>query len=364
KDSQYFAKDACSAMSNTFELDKYAGVIDEYAKKSGIDDISFTDITNDLITKNETDYSSIIVKVLSFFAKEIVGAIKGAISIFIIVIIMAIISSLELDKKSDITQIAHLVCFLALATITVATFIDTITMFKNVVSSLTGIMQVISPFLMAVLIATGAISSTGIIQPMLLFIASAIGGIVTYIILPFLSISVAINVICSISKNLKLEKMSKLFSSSAIWIMGIVLTVFLGILSLETSLTSSIDSLGIKATQTAVSNFVPVVGKFFSDSFETVVGATKVVGRVGGSIGIISLIIVALVPVIKIASIAGVYMILAALIEPISSDESTAKYITGFISIYKTLLGILIGITILFVISTGIILNLASSVIT
>lgn len=73
----------------------------------------------------------------------------------------------------------------------------------------------------------------------------------------------AFNVICSISENIRLEKLSKFFSNVSLWTIGVVLTVFLGVLSLETSLSSSVDSLSVKTTQAAVSNFVPVVGKFF-----------------------------------------------------------------------------------------------------
>lgn len=331
-------KQAKESMADSLQLDEYISTIDGYVASSGLEGISFQTITQDLMQGNNVNYESLIAKVITFFAKEMMGAIKGAITVFLIVILMAIISALELDKNSDITKIAHLVCFLTLATVTISTFIDTVTLFKNVVGSLTTLMQVISPFLMAVLIATGAISSTGIVQPLLLFIASSIGFLVNYLVIPFLSISVAFKVICSISENIRLDKMSKMFSGVSIWVIGIVLTVFLGILSLETSLTSSVDSLGVKATQTAVSNFVPVVGKFFSDSFETVVGATKIIGRVGGTVGIIAILVVAVVPIIKIASIMGVYSLLSALIEPMDVDGNVMKYISGFAETYKVML--------------------------
>ena len=318
-------------------------------------------MANEIINKNNINYKKIFMKLLDLFFKEISSAIKGAITIFIVVVIMAVLSNLELEKKSDITKIAHLACFIVIATITIATFVDTVKMLTNVVHTQTTLMQVISPFLLAVLIATGKITTTGIIQPLLLFLASFVGGVITYFVIPLLSISVAFNVICSISENIKLEKMSKIFSSVSLWTVGVVLTVFLGVLSLETSLSTSVDSLGVKTTQAAVSNFVPVVGKFFSDSLEVVVGATKIIGKTGGVIGIIGIIIVAIVPIFKLASIMGIYMLLAALVEPISNDELTSKYLSSIANTYKTMLGVLIGITILFVISTGIILNLVST---
>ncbi len=350
-------------IGETFNLDSLIEDINKNVESIGIDNIDFYDISTSLLKSNSLDYKTLLGKILSFLASEIMGSIKGAVTIFFLIIIMAIISNLQLEKDSDVVKIAHLACFASMATITVTSFIDIISMFKQVVSTLTTIMQIISPFLMTVLISTGAITSTGIIQPILLFLASAIGFVVNYVIIPFFSISVAINVVCSISEKLKLQKIGKMFSASSIWIIGIMLTFFLGVLSLETTLTSSVDSLAVKTTQTAVSNFVPVVGKFFSDSFETVVGATKVISNVGGTIGIVSIIIVSIVPIIKIASVMVVYMILSAIVEPICQEESVEKYISSFVTVYKNLLGVLIGITILFVISAGIILNLVNSVV-
>lgn len=354
-------QDITQSAAKTYNLDEYINTINSSVRENIGEDFNFKNMANEIINKNNINYKKIFMKLLDLFFKEISSAIKGAITIFIIVVIMAVLSNLELEKKSDITKIAHLACFIVIATITIATFVDTVKMLTNVVHTQTTLMQVISPFLLAVLIATGKITTTGIIQPLLLFLASFVGGVITYFVIPLLSISVAFNVICSISENIKLEKMSKIFSSVSLWTVGVVLTVFLGVLSLETSLSTSVDTLGVKTTQAAVSNFVPVVGKFFSDSFEVVVGATKIIGKTGGVIGIIGIIVVAIVPIFKLASIMGIYMLLAALVEPISNDELTSKYLSSIANTYKTMLGVLIGITILFVISTGIILNLVST---
>lgn len=354
-------QDITQSAAKTYNLDEYINTINSSVRENIGEDFNFKNMANEIINKNNINYKKIFMKLLDLFFKEISSAIKGAITIFIVVVIMAVLSNLELEKKSDITKIAHLACFIVIATITIATFVDTVKMLTNVVHTQTTLMQVISPFLLAVLIATGKITTTGIIQPLLLFLASFVGGVITYFVIPLLSISVAFNVICSISENIKLEKMSKIFSSVSLWTVGVVLTVFLGVLSLETSLSTSVDSLGVKTTQAAVSNFVPVVGKFFSDSLEVVVGATKIIGKTGGVIGIIGIIVVAIVPIFKLASIMGIYMLLAALVEPISNDELTSKYLSSIANTYKTMLGVLIGITILFVISTGIILNLVST---
>lgn len=352
------------SVGDNLDIGNYISTLQDYISNNNIDGINIEEITRTLISSGSINYKSLAIKLLSIFSKESVKALSGSIYIFIIVIIMAMLSSLELEEKSDIVKISHIVCYLAIVVIVFATFLDVIEDFKKVITSLTTLMQVISPFLMGVIIATGKITSTGIIKPMLLFLASAIGFIINYIVIPFICISVSLNIISNISENLNLSKMSKLFNSFSIWTISVTLTIFLGILSLETTLTSSVDTLAIKATQTAVSNFIPVVGKFFSDSFETVVGATHVIANVSGIVGILVIFVIAILPILKIFSILIIYMVLLGFIEPICKDEQIIKFISGFISTYKTILGILIGISILFVISTGIILNLSSSVTT
>ena len=152
--------------------------------------------------------------------------------------------------------------------------------------------------------------------------------------------------------------------STSLWTVGVVLTIFLGILSLETSISSSVDSLAIKATTSAVSNFVPVVGKFFTDSFETVVGASKIIGNIGGVLGIIAIFVIAVMPIIKIVCISVVYNIFSALLEPICKDSKILNVLSNFASIYKVMIGIMTGVSIMFIISMGIIVNISTTTLT
>lgn len=343
-------------------INEYISSLQEYVNENEIEGIDISELTTSLISNGSINYKNLLLKILSIFSKDLTKVISGAIIIFIILIIMSVISSLELEEGSDVTKLTHLVCYLAIVIIIFSSFVDIISSFRNVITSLTTLMQTVSPFLMAVIMATGKITSTGIIKPMILFLASTIGFIINYIVVPFICISVSLNIVSNISENLNLGKMSKLFNSFSMWTVSVTLTIFLGILSLETTLTSSVDTLAVKATQTAVSNFIPVVGKFFSDSFETVVGATHIIANIGGIIGIVVIFVISIIPILKIFSTMLVYMVLSSLIEPICKNEQISKFISSFVSTYKTLLGILIGVAILFIISTGIILNLASSV--
>ncbi len=347
-------------IKENFGLSAYLDSIGECIQEANISEFNISDFSNDLISGRGIGYNKIFQNIISLLGKEIFISLKSAILILIIILLMAILNGI--NENSQILNIVYLVCFIAIASITIGNFTQIISMFKNTSDILSKIVQIVSPFLIAILIGTGAITSTGLIQPLILFMASLIGFIITYIIIPCISVSVALNVISSMSDNFKFNELSKMFSKCAIWIIGIVLTLFLGILSLETTLSASIDSLTVNVTQAAFSNFIPVVGKFFSDSLETVIGTSKIIGKTGGVVGIVSMIVISSVPIIKIASVCIVYYLLAAISEIVCKEEKIKKYIKGFGDVYKTLLGILIGINILFIISIGIIINLCGKI--
>ena len=100
-----------------------------------------------------------------------------------------------------------------------------------------------------------------IVRFILLFLITFIGNFINMIIIPFVLISTALAIVSKVSERIQLDKLSKFFNSSIVWILGIVLTIFVGLASVEGSLSSTVDGITAKTTKAAVSNFIPVVGK-------------------------------------------------------------------------------------------------------
>jgi len=153
-----------------------------------------------------------------------------------------------------------------------------------------------------------------------------------------------------------------MFRKMSLYIFSTCIAIFVLVLSMETSVTKSIDNMYFKTTQNIVSDVVPVVGKFLSDSLETVLGATELIGKVGGAVALISIIIIVSVPLLKILIVVILYKLLSAFSEPINEDKTISDFIDGFTKVYKDMLGILTGILILFIMTTGIIMGMISSI--
>ena len=99
------------------------------------------------------------------------------------------------------------------------------------------------------------------LEPTILFIITLVGNIINKIVIPFSLISIALNIISNVSEKIQINRLSKYFNSISIWILGVILTLFVGVTSLEGSITSGVDGLTVKTTKAAVSSVIPVVGK-------------------------------------------------------------------------------------------------------
>jgi len=104
-------------------------------------------------------------------------------------------------------------------------------------------------------------------------------------------------------------------------------------------------------------------GKFVSDSVEFVMGASEIIGKTAGVIALIAISVVTLSPIIKIFVIIVATSVISAIAESLNIDEKIVKLIDGFCSVYKTVIGVLIGTSVTFVISIAVIISLMGKVV-
>ena len=59
------------------------------------------------------------------------------------------------------------------------------------------------------------------------------------------------------------------------WSLGFLMSVFIGVISIQSIVSSAADGLTTKTTKYVVSNFVPIVGGAVSDAYATVLGSFR-----------------------------------------------------------------------------------------
>lgn len=144
---------------------------------------------------------------------------------------------------------------------------------------------------------------------------------INQILIPVVIIATVLGIISNISDEIHMNKLAKYMKSSIIWILCIALTIFTCILSMESNLGKGVDELTSKTTKTAVSTFIPVVGKILGDTVESVLSCTNVIKNAVGTLGIVAIITVALIPLIRIGIICMFLYLVSGLAEIVADKK-------------------------------------------
>lgn len=293
--------------------------------------------------------------------KEVKGTLKTLISILIIVLIHSLLKSITdgLEHK-EVSKIIYYVEYILIVTIIMSSFSEILDSVKNSITDLIGFSQSLIPLLITLMLYTGSITTSSVLEPILLFLIQFIANLIQNLILPVVSIIVVLIVISKISERIQITKLAKFMNTSIVWFLGIVLTLFVGVMSLEGTLTASVDGITAKTTKAAVSNLIPVVGKILGDSVDTVLGCGVVLKNAVGVVGVIVIIGICLLPIIKLATFSIMYSILSCVIEPLA-DEKIVKLIEEMSGIFKLLLAILCSVSVLLIIGVTLVIKISNS---
>ena len=282
-------------------------------------------------------------------------------SILVIIIIHSILKSISegLENK-NVAQITYYVQYILIVTLIMANFSDILQMVKTSIQNLVGFMNSLVPLLITLMLTTGNFASAGILEPIILFIITFIGNFITTILLPFVLISTALAIISKVSSRIQVDKLSKFFNSTVVWTLGVVLTLFVGIISVEGSLSSTVDGITAKTTKAAVSNFIPVVGKILGDAVDTVMGCSNILKNAVGIVGVVVVIAICVGPIIKLAILMGLYYLAGAVCQPIA-DEKIVKLLEEMGNTFKMLLAIMCSVSVMLIVGTTLVLKITNS---
>ncbi len=122
---------------------------------------------------------------------------------------------------------------------------------------------------------------------MTLTAGNAIPVLVTAMILPMLQMVLALALVAAISQS-RLERFSKLLYSGVKWLLVFSVTVFSGILSIETVLNAQVDAASNKAVKLIASSAVPIVGGAFGDAVAAIQNSVHIVKSGIGAFGILA----------------------------------------------------------------------------
>ncbi|MBB6716182.1 stage III sporulation protein AE [Clostridium gasigenes] len=264
--------------------------------------------------------------IVSFLFKEVKTVLSLSISIVVIAIICSLLKNLQASFSNEsISNIAFYACYCMLIVILSKSFLVSLTIATDVITKISDFMSALLPILVIMLGSAGGFTQAATMDPIILGATLIIPRIYLNVIIPLILMSFVLQFANNMSSEHKIDNLCKLLKQITLWLQGIILTVFIGLLTVRGITSSTIDAVTLKTAKFAIDNFIPIVGKSFSDAIAAVAGYSLIIKNAISSIGLIVIILLMLYPVLKLILLALVYKLSAALIEPISDKRITSS---------------------------------------
>jgi len=271
--------------------------------------------------ENRIDGKSILIGILKIFLKEVLANITILINILSIVIISGILTNLQSSfETNNVSKLAYFVSYMVISIILIRSFSISLSIGKEAVDNMVNFMEIMLPPMLGLLIAVGGTTTSVMFNPLIIGTVNIVGTVIRGIIFPLIFFSFIIGLLSKISDKIQFGRLAELIRGAAVTIIGIALTVFIGVISMY-GVASKVDGVTIRTAKFAVDKFIPIIGKFLSDAVETVVGCSAILKNAVGVIGLFALFLICIIPVMKIISIIFLYKLTIAIIEPISGQK-------------------------------------------
>lgn len=309
--------------------------------------------------ENVFDFQGLWERFKEIILKEIRGISGSLAVVLLLVVLSSLISNLSLIKDGGAEKTALIIGKILIGGTLSVLFASLAKTAMNVINTVTYFMETLVPSMVVCLTASGLVTSSATIQPLILAVSGGIAIACKTILFPMASVFFLLNIFGNLSDGFSVKKTPETIKKLFKMFLEILFIVFTAIISIQGFALSVTQGISFKAAKFLTGNLVPVVGGVISESLESVVYCNQVIKGSLGIIGIVVIILYLLSPVIKLVLTSVFFRVLSALTEPVS-DEKTAKIISGFCDSLSMITAILVSVAFVFIIALTILIRLGN----
>lgn len=256
--------------------------------------------------------------ILKFIFHEFIVNGKLLGSLIILTVFSMFLQSLQnAFEQGTISKVAYAIVFMVLIILALNSFRVAIDYTNEAISTMTSFILALTPLLLALIASSGGLVSAAFFHPVILFLMNTSGTFIQYIILPLLFLSALLSIVSILSEHYKVTQLANLIRNWSIGLLGLFLTVFLGVISVQGASSAVTDGITIRTAKFITGNFIPVIGRMFTDATDTVISASLLLKNTVGIAGVAILLMIAAFPALKILMISFIYKFAAAILQPL-----------------------------------------------
>lgn len=256
-----------------------------------------------------------------FLLHEVLYSGKLLITIVLLTVFAMVLETMQnAFERNAVSKVAYGIAYMVLIILAVNSFRTAVGYAGDAIERMIQFMLAMVPLLLTLLAGTGGIASAAVLHPLIVFMIHTVGTFIHLVVFPLLFFSAVLHLVSAISDRYQVTQLANLLRNAAVGIMGILLTVFLGVLTVQGANGAVTDGVALRTAKFVTGNFVPVVGRMFSDAADTVISASLLVKNAVGLAGVIILLLLCAFPAIKILALAIIYNVAGAIMQPLGNS--------------------------------------------
>ena len=227
--------------------------------------------------------------------------------------------------------------------------VETLSIAVSAVGGTGKFMTAFVPVYAGILLAGGKAATAAGFQTLLLFAATSVSGVITGLVIPFVSLYMALSFSAS-ATSLQVIRLTEGIKKAATWILGLLLTLFCGVLGIQTAVSAAGDSLSMKTVRFVAGSFLPVVGSAVGEALGTVGSCVSLLRTGVGAYGVVGVLAI-LLPVFVQLCFWRIALMLGEAAAEMFGCSSLGTLYKNVGSAVSILIGVTVWTALLFIIS-------------
>lgn len=282
------------------------------------------------------------------------GPLRAAATLTAVMVLSAMFSGLEgVTERPALRQNYHMISVLAAGGLLLPAVCSLMEEVRRAVESAQVFMLSFVPVYGGVVAVSGGATAAISYQTTLLAAAELFSQLCRGVVLPVLTVSLAMGCVGAVTEEFRLDSISGTLHKVILWVLGLLSTVFSGVLSLQQMVAAAGDTFGRRAMKFSLASFVPVVGSALSEAYSTVLGCAGLLRSSVGCFGVVATVLVILPPLVSCVvwnfclQLGGG----AAALFRLSAMEKLCKTVAGGV---RVLIAVLAVFALLMIVSTSV----------
>ncbi|MDQ0231929.1 stage III sporulation protein AE [Metabacillus malikii] len=297
-------------------MQEYGGFLPESQKGS---------LLQFLTGEKELSFQEWMKALLKYLFHELIANGKLLGTLILLTIFSTLLQLLQnAFNQSTVSKVAYALVYMVLIIIALNSFHVAIQYTNEAIQSMTNFILALIPLLLALMASSGGIVSAAFFHPVIIFLMNTSGLLISHIVLPLLFLSALLSIVSTLTEQYKVTQLAGLLRNISIGLLASFLTIFLGVISVQGASAAVTDGITIRTAKFITGNFIPVLGRMFTDATDTVISASVLLKNTVGVVGVAILLFIVAFPAIKVLSLAFIYKIAASILQPLGGGPVIA----------------------------------------